>query len=346
MVIFFLTILLIVVAPIFAVAFAMLGLLRFLVRRIYDTIAFFFIKCCARAPIGDTWMAWKVAGPGVSRSYYQTIHEADFYVLVVAELEKLKLEVFEQEMVERLNEPYKQATQLASQFARELNTFPTFIESLQPPIYYYINLLHSQVEEAKRHFPELPGENIRFTQSEMDLLTANTKHIIKQFLNRHPGLSILAALKIKSKRLDKAVVALWERIFEGPGVFEVLENIDERLEVGKTQDTHFKKVISNIQRDFHILPRSKIEQEREDTHFVYVPVQKGKPEDDSSDNDINYKRVSYREVIRWVKASSGEILPDSKTSPEYSILPNINILALYDRSKGKIKLSGGRGGCC
>ena len=87
--VFVLTIILIALLPLFTLFLAALVVVKFLLRRLYDSITFCFIKCCARLPTDDTWMAWKVAGPGVSRKYYQTINEADLYVLVVAELEKL-----------------------------------------------------------------------------------------------------------------------------------------------------------------------------------------------------------------------------------------------------------------
>jgi hypothetical protein len=45
------------------------------------------------------------------------------------------------------------AETLAAQFAQELNTYPTFIEAVQPPIHYYINKLNSQVDENKKNFP-------------------------------------------------------------------------------------------------------------------------------------------------------------------------------------------------
>lgn len=81
----------IVVSPLAAVCFVGLAIVRYLLRRVYDTITFGFIRCCARQPRDDSWIAWRVAGPGVSKNFYQTMNEEDLYVLVLAELEKIRL---------------------------------------------------------------------------------------------------------------------------------------------------------------------------------------------------------------------------------------------------------------
>lgn len=65
----------IMLSPVAAGVLALIGLVRFVLRRIYDAVMFNMIKCCARQPREDSWIAWKVAGPGVSRNFYQTIKE-------------------------------------------------------------------------------------------------------------------------------------------------------------------------------------------------------------------------------------------------------------------------------
>lgn len=68
-----LVIVVIVLSPIAAGGFAVLSVARYLLRRMYDMVTFNMIRCCARQPKEDSWVAWKVAGPGVSRNFYQTI---------------------------------------------------------------------------------------------------------------------------------------------------------------------------------------------------------------------------------------------------------------------------------
>jgi hypothetical protein len=70
---------------------------------------------------------------------------------------------------------------------------------------------------------------------------------------------------------------------------------------------------------------------------VYKPVIKIKDDEEVSEEIAMFQRVSYKDVIGWIKASSAESLPDSKSSPEYSIIPNINILSVYEHNKEKIQ---------
>lgn len=60
----------ILTSPIAAASFTVLAFVRYVLRRIYDTISYTFIRCCARQPIEDSWVAWRVAGPGVSKKFY------------------------------------------------------------------------------------------------------------------------------------------------------------------------------------------------------------------------------------------------------------------------------------
>lgn len=74
-----------------AVVAAMLGYMKHGFRTAYDAVMFGLIKAFARSPVTDSGMAWKIAGPGISDTYYQSIKSTDIYVLVLAELEKLHL---------------------------------------------------------------------------------------------------------------------------------------------------------------------------------------------------------------------------------------------------------------
>lgn len=117
----------IVTSPIAAATFSVFALVRFVLRRILDTITFGLLKCCARQPREDSWIAWKVAGPGVSKNFYQTMKEEDLYILVLAELERVRLELFQREVTDKLNQPIIAAKAMTAQFTTELNTVPSFI---------------------------------------------------------------------------------------------------------------------------------------------------------------------------------------------------------------------------
>lgn len=61
----------------------------------YDWLTYQLIKAIGRSPVTDSAMAWRVAGPGIDGSYYQSVKSTDIYLLVTAELEKIHLEMFQ-----------------------------------------------------------------------------------------------------------------------------------------------------------------------------------------------------------------------------------------------------------
>lgn len=46
-----------------------------------------------------------------------------------------------------------------------------------------------------------------------------------------------------------------------------------------------------------------------------------------------FQKISYKDVIQYIKDSSAENLPVSAHSPQYSIIPNLNIRTIYERNK-------------
>lgn len=83
-----LLILRVTIAPLFMLVMAGLvagfGYLMHFTRTVYDAVMFLLIKAVARSPVTDSAMAWKIAGPGISSTYYQSVKSTDIYVLVLA----------------------------------------------------------------------------------------------------------------------------------------------------------------------------------------------------------------------------------------------------------------------
>jgi hypothetical protein len=98
-------ILLIVLTPVACLFVFVMACFRYVLRRLYDQIMYIFISCCGRSPIKNTWVAWKTSGPGSTRNYFFNIKESDVYILVIAEMEKIQLEIFRNKVNEELNRP-------------------------------------------------------------------------------------------------------------------------------------------------------------------------------------------------------------------------------------------------
>lgn len=65
-----------------AILFVIWGIIRFFTRTLYDSMTFVFLKMFARVPGIDTSMAWKIGGPGVGRTYFYSIEDEDFILLI------------------------------------------------------------------------------------------------------------------------------------------------------------------------------------------------------------------------------------------------------------------------
>lgn len=50
---------------------------------------FIFVKCCARVPVSENAVAWRVGGPGIGKSFYYTLEEDDLRILMSSKLEEI-----------------------------------------------------------------------------------------------------------------------------------------------------------------------------------------------------------------------------------------------------------------
>ena len=73
-------------APIASASILVFTIFQGVFRGVTDTIMYYLFKFLGRTPSRNTAIAWKVSGPGMSKSYYMSINEEDVYVLTQAEL--------------------------------------------------------------------------------------------------------------------------------------------------------------------------------------------------------------------------------------------------------------------
>jgi spore coat protein CotH len=136
--------------------------------------------------------------------------------------------------------------------------------------------------------------------------------MLKELVGRYPTHDIFGVLKVKSKRYDKAVIALWERIFKTEDVFVNLENIDERFEVTRKNEDDMNAVFHKLNQDFKLITKDQFE---DDGHFIYKPTIKVKAGEETSDETSLFQKITYKDVLRFIKDSSGESLPRSRDAP-------------------------------
>jgi hypothetical protein len=154
---------------------------RYVCRTVYDWIMFILIKSIGRSPVTDSSVAWKIAGPGITGSYYQSIRSTDIYILVMAELEKIHLDIFQAQVHNLLQKPHTNSQAITSLVADRLKGGYINLPKIYETISFYHQKLYKQINERIGVFPSSPGQNVRFTDEEMLSFTRITKEIIAKY---------------------------------------------------------------------------------------------------------------------------------------------------------------------
>lgn len=79
---------------------------------------------------------------------------------------------------------------------RDTSPYSNYTE-ITDTINFYRLKLNNQLRIMRAKFPLLPGNNVRFTQAELETLTARTFEIIKSFVIKRHQESIFRKLEIK-----------------------------------------------------------------------------------------------------------------------------------------------------
>lgn len=98
----------------------------------------------------------------------------------------------------------------------------------------------------------------------------------------------------------------------------------------KENEGEVAEVFHKIQKDFQLMTKEKM---REEGHFIYKPVKKIRSGEEVGEESSMFQKIGYKDIIRYVKTSSNMHLPNSKDSPEYSIIPNLNIMSIYEKQR-------------
>jgi hypothetical protein len=169
--------------PILAILVFIFGILRYILRSVYDFVLMGFVKCFARRPRTDSGMAWKVKGPGLSSQYYNHIKIDDALLCVRAHLESLQLTYLQTKYNLLLDEPLNI---IDSKVKRPMSRVDcSFNENgwISSTVSNYKSLLSRQIEERRNKFSKCPS-NIKFTKEELFSLKLTAKEMIMNFIEK------------------------------------------------------------------------------------------------------------------------------------------------------------------
>jgi len=192
---------LLIIKPILFVLIVILGILRYVLRSIYDVFMMLFVLLFGRVPASDTAIAWKISGPVVSRKYYDKMELFDALMVYLAKLEKIELQRYQNEVqaklrinqteVEKfyrnLNNPFGVASSLRQyddnnknikKDVANMHTLKTCQEILQKKLDMAMN-------DRKYILPDASDlYNVRFNAKELEILEACCLDILKTFVSR------------------------------------------------------------------------------------------------------------------------------------------------------------------
>lgn len=98
--------LIVVSIPLFSLLILLWGALVYVLRGVWDTIMYYLvISPRARIPAADSFVAKRIAGPGLTEHYYYSIQVSDVLLVLQVQLEKYEMEFYRQWIQEFINKP-------------------------------------------------------------------------------------------------------------------------------------------------------------------------------------------------------------------------------------------------
>lgn len=236
------TLFLIISQPIASIMIIFIGLIRLLLRSVYDIFMFIIIWIFAKIPISDSFLAWKISGPGLSRQYYNHIELGDALTLVHAELEKCELLTFKSLIYSVLEDPLNKAIDLQTKFFKyDLKFEPN--QELEASIGIYKKILSKQIYERLSLFPSV--NNIKFNVEELTTLKISSRDYIRDYITSHRMEYLFDYFKIYKNSWGKLSELILQSAF-GPQILESLTDLDYKIEIKREENLDFDEVKVSI----------------------------------------------------------------------------------------------------
>lgn len=104
-----------------AILFAVFACIQWFLLTLRDNIMIRVVSFLGRQPLTDSWIAWKIKGYGLGRGYSTSIELEDIKIFMIAELEKVLLNEYEQRINDKVQVPQIQATRAISTIFSSFN---------------------------------------------------------------------------------------------------------------------------------------------------------------------------------------------------------------------------------
>lgn len=224
--------------PIIALLIFLLGVIRLIVRFAYDIFMFFIIYIFAKLPISDSFIAWKISGPGISKMYYNHIDLKDAIIIIHGSLEKYELIYYKSKIFSLLEEPLIKLNSLNNRlylFDLKLNSNLLIEESIE----YYKYLIDYNVSKRLQIYPSCT--NVKFTNDELIILRIISRDYIKNYVKSHDFEHIFKMFNISDYEWGLLTDLILKSAFD-EDILQSLEENDYRIEIKKEENNYYTEI--------------------------------------------------------------------------------------------------------
>lgn len=219
--------------PLLSLFFLVYSQIHFIARYLYDFIFYYILKFMAKIPLTDTCIAWRISGPHLFRERFYDINNKDLMNLVIAEVEKLVMNNFRENIIKKLNEPLELYESMSKIYQLiNLNLYSN--RRINESISFYENLLSEQIKKADK-YPELSYHiKIKFSEERLDIV----KNMIEAYLRNY---NMNNNLKFElDKYEEKEYEQLTEKILKNIFGNDILYTLDDEDKI-----VHLESVFEN-----------------------------------------------------------------------------------------------------
>jgi hypothetical protein len=210
---------------------------------------FVIIYIFAKTPVSDSFLAWKISGPGLTRKYFNHIEITEALTVVHAYLEKCELLNFKNQVSSLLEEPYrKNANYIAKQFLNydlKFQPNPELLESIK----FYKDKLVNSIYDRVQFFPRV--KNVKFTNDELTTLKISSREYIRDYVTSHRMEYLFDEYKIAKNSWGKLNEIILVQTF-GEQVLESFTDMDFKIEIKREENLNFDGI------KLHIIEKSGV----------------------------------------------------------------------------------------
>ena len=223
----------IIIQPIISLFILIFAHIHYILRYTYDLFFYYILKLFGKIPLTDSFIAWRISGPHLFRERYYDISNRDLMSLVIAEIEKMVMKNYSEEMNEILDGPYTCFYKIEELFSI-INVRVQMNREINESISFYKNLLNEQIRSAQKYPILGHSMNVKFTEERLN----EVKDLIQTYLINYTMGNDLSF--VLDNYEDRKIEQLTEKILKNIFSSRIFETLDEADKI-----VHLESVFTN-----------------------------------------------------------------------------------------------------